>query len=83
MVSNCIELCSAVLPFALEHAKFMSPTYLLPTRKDIWLLHTMAMDLIMGLKYPDGSMSSFLAVAICKWLEAEFLANRSSREVTH
>ena len=85
MVSDCVELCSAALPFALEHAKFTSPTYLIPTRKDLWPLHTMAVDLITGLKYPDGTLSSILAVAICvfsKWLEAEFLANRSSREVT-
>ena len=85
MVSDCVELCSAALPFAIEHAKFVSPTYLLPTRKDLWPLHTMAIDLITGLKYPDGSMSSVLAVAICvfcKWVEAQFLANRSSRAVT-
>ena len=85
MVSDHVELCSAALPFALEYAKFMSPTYLLPTRKDLWPLHTMAVDLITGLKYPDRTMSSILAVAICifcKWLEPEFLANRSSREVT-
>ena len=85
MVSDCIELCSAPLPFNLEHAKFASPTYLLPTRKDLWPLHTMVVDLITGLKYPDGTMSSTLAVAICvfcKWLEAKFLTNRSSREAT-
>ena len=63
MVSDCVELCSTVLTFALEHAKFMSPMYLLPTRQDLWPLHTMAMDLITGLKYPDGTMSSILAVA--------------------
>ena len=85
MVSDCIELCSTALPFALEHAKFTSPMYLLPTGKDLWPLYTMAMDLITGLKYPDKTLSSILAVAICifyKWLEAEFLANRSSRMVT-
>ena len=73
------------LPFALEHAIFMSPTYLLPTRKDLWPLHTMAVDLITGLKYPDGTILLILAVAIyvfCKWLEAEFLTNRSSRKAT-
>ena len=85
MISDCVEDFSKALPFALEHAKFMSPTYLLPTRKNLWLLYTIAMDLITGLKYPDGTMSSIVAVAICvfcKCLETEFLANRSSGEVT-
>ena len=85
MVSDYVELCSTALPFALEHAKFTSPTYLLPTREDLWQLHTMDVDLITGLKYLDGTMLSVLAVVICiffKWLEAELLANKSSREVT-
>ena len=69
MVSDCVELYSAALLFALEHTKFMSPTYLLPTRKDLWLLHTMAVDLISGLKYPDGTMPSILVVVICIFLQ--------------
>ena len=39
----------------------------------------------MGLKYPDSTMSTILAMAICvfcTWLEVKFLTNHSSREVT-
>ena len=73
MLSKCIVVCAATLPFALEHAKFNHPTCLFPTSKGLYPLHTMAIDLITGLKYPDGTMSAILAVAICvfcKWLEA-------------
>ena len=44
----------------------------------------MAVDPIMGLKYPDVSMAAILAVAICvfcEWIEVQFLSNCSSCEV--
>ena len=73
MLSECIAVYAATLPFALEHAKFNYPTYLILTSKGLYPLHMMAVDLITGLQYPDGTMSAILAVAICvfcKWLEA-------------
>ena len=82
---ECIAVCAGTLPFALEHAKLKSPSYLFPTGKGLYLLHTMAADLIMGLKYPNITVSATLAMAICvsyKWLEAQFIANCSSWEVT-
>ena len=73
MLSECIAMYAATLPFVLEHAKFNSPTYLFPASKGLYPLHTMAVDLITGLKYPNSTMSAILAMAICmfcKWLKA-------------
>ena len=73
MLSECITVGAATLPFALEHAEFNSPTYLFSTSKGLYQQHTMAVDLITGLKYPDSTMSAILAMAncvFCKWLAA-------------
>ena len=71
MLSECIDVCAATIPFALEHAKFNSPTYLFPTSKGLYPLHKMAVDVITGPKYPDSTLSAILALTICvlcKWL---------------
>ena len=86
MVSDCVQWCSATIPYALEHAQFKNPLYLFPTRKDICPLHAWCIDLVTGLKYPDGSVGvgSVLAVAIdafSKWVEACMVPSKSSADI--
>ena len=82
MLSDCLSMCSNAVTFVLDHVHFAQPMYLLPTHKNVYLLHMWIID-IVTFKY--GSENIVLVVAVCvfsKWFEAHILPNKTSKEVT-